>query len=67
MTEIVNEIVGRRRACYRSRYAAVDPTNSPELEEKRFDWLHRREMISDEEQAAALKQIRMGLADHEET
>ena len=63
---IVDEIVKRRRACYRSRYATVDPTNSPELEERRFAWLHEHDIISDEEHAAALKQISMGYSPEQE-
>ena len=63
---IVDELVKRRRACYRSRYAAVDPTTSPELEERRFAWLHEHDIISDKEHAAALKQISMGYSGEQE-
>lgn len=64
--EIVAEIVARRRACYRSRYAEVDPATSRETEERRFAWLHEHELISDEEYAAAMKQICIGLPDHDD-
>jgi hypothetical protein len=63
---IVDELVQRRRACYRSRYATVDPTNSPELEERRFAWLHEHDIISNDEHAAALKQISMGYSAEQE-
>lgn len=65
--DIVEEIEQRRRACFRSRYATVDPTNSPETEERRFAWLHEHEIISNEEHAAAMQQISSGFfPDNEE-
>lgn len=64
--EIINEIISRRRACLRSRYATVDPTNTPQNEERRFGWLLEHEIISNEEHTDALKQIRTDFADHDE-
>ena len=65
--QVVAEIVQRRRACFRSRYATVDVDSSPEAEERRFAWLHEHQIISDEEHAAAMKQISSGFRhDYEE-
>lgn len=66
--EIVGQLVTRRRACLRSRYATIQPDNDPEAEARRFDWLHEHEIISDAEHAAALNQINSGLSrDYEES
>jgi hypothetical protein len=57
---IVSEIKSRWKARLRRLFLSIDDTNDPVKESKKFDWLRDNDVISAEEYAAALAQIKVG-------